>query len=488
MKKNFCLFFLVLSVVFLKPLFSAHTLYSEIGDIDISVIGDLCTSDECDSFIVWAKEHGLEKPNFNEEHRKCERLHVVNTLMSDLIMKRLKPFLPQTIEVDGIRFSLHRFTHHWRTVHYVEGGHFSPHYDGSKMTADGKLTVFTFQMYLNDAFKDGSTRFYLSYQPKRSEAHDIAYGQVQDFAPQSPPEFKVSPKTGTALLFNHTHNLLHDGESVSGEKWILRGDILYEVVEEDREKLEALKSSDATFWDWNVAKRGGTKSYAGETWFCKCGEDQCGHNLSFSQEIPVEYAQDSTLLNEHTRVIVMSGKRAVGKDFIADRLTEILNQNGIRAHKTSLGMFNKKLYAKKKGIDFQRLSTDRGFKEARRFSLVNHHMEMDKQDPEWAIKLVKKEAEEKNPNVLIVSDLRLKKDVARLKEIYPDLQVIRIDASNEARLARGFMPDEEKDRLITETDMDDYNEFDARFDNSGEIKAIDEWLNGTVLPRCVRTH
>ncbi len=112
-------------------------------------------------------------------------------------------------------------------------------------------------------------------------------------------------------------------------------------------------------------------------------------------------------------------------------------------------------------------------------------MEMDKQDPDWAIKLVKKDAEENNANMLIVSDLRLEKDVLRLKELYPNLQVLRIDASEEARLARGFIPDEEKDTLITETDLDDYDGFDARFDNSGLLEVIDEWLIGTVLPRCL---
>ncbi len=367
MKKSSLIFFLSIIFITLKPSFSSHTQYSQSGDIDISVIENLCSKDECESFIAWAKEHGLEKPNFNEEKRKCERLHVVNTLMSDLVMRRLKPFLPETILVDGIRFSLDRFTHHWRTVHYVEGGHFSPHYDGSKMTPDGKLTVFTFQLYLNDEFKDGSTRFYLSYQPERAESHDIAYGQVQEFITPSAPEFQVSPETGTALVFNHTHNLLHDGMSVKdGEKWILRGDILYKVVDEDREKLEALTSSNTAFWDWKVANRGGTKSFAGETWFCKCGDDQCGHNLSFSQEIAPEFAQNSALLNEQTKVILISGKRAVGKDHIADRLMEILNEKNIKAHKTSLGMFNKKLYAKKKGIDFQRLNSDRKYKEARR--------------------------------------------------------------------------------------------------------------------------
>ena len=74
-------------------------------------------------------------------------------------------------------------------------------------------------IYLNDAFERGSTRFYFSHSnnDKRGKEEVVS----------------VKPVKGMALVFMQPNNrdFLHDGEVVEGGfKYLLRTDIMYERV------------------------------------------------------------------------------------------------------------------------------------------------------------------------------------------------------------------------------------------------------------------
>lgn len=105
-----------------------------------------------------------------------------------------------------------------RFLRYDPGTFFASHYDGSYRRDDGprqgERSYVTFQLYLNQGFEGGSTRF-VHY---RDESQGV----------------DVVPRTGSVLLFEH--NLLHEGAVlVAGRKYALRTDVMYTDKGEGRE-------------------------------------------------------------------------------------------------------------------------------------------------------------------------------------------------------------------------------------------------------------
>jgi predicted 2-oxoglutarate/Fe(II)-dependent dioxygenase YbiX len=89
----------------------------------------------------------------------------------------------------------------FRCYRYEPGQRFAPHYDGAFTRSPTERSELTFMVYLNDDFTGGTTTFW-------------------DF------EATVSPRTGSALLFQHF--TLHEGCVVrSGVKYVLRSDVMY---------------------------------------------------------------------------------------------------------------------------------------------------------------------------------------------------------------------------------------------------------------------
>lgn len=85
-----------------------------------------------------------------------------------------------------------------RFYKYTPGQRFKMHKDGT-WTEGGFTSRLTFLIYLNDGFVGGETDF---------------------------RDFKISPKTGGALLF--LHDTWHEGAAVnSGVKYVLRSDVMY---------------------------------------------------------------------------------------------------------------------------------------------------------------------------------------------------------------------------------------------------------------------
>lgn len=519
------------------------------------VVDGILSPEECKKLISSAETDGFSRPEaFNESARSCERLHTVDVTLSDEIMKRIRPFLPEVISMDGARWKLNRFTHHWRYVKYRRGGHFIPHYDGSKLLPWHEMSVFTVQIYLNDDFTGGSTRFYTDFSPDRQASHQIDYGAVTEFNPPNPPTHSVIPRTGAALVFNHAgQSVLHDGADVEeGLKYILRGDILYTAFQDDIPILNNpsipphLRS-----WCPLTAEKFGTRTAVGQVWWCECAADGHGSDccslgleqpLSELQSTPasasaaraaasleegrskVEGSDDAGICGEAEaagqqcgsqgearltergakasargmEVILISGKRASGKDFVGSMVEAQLKALGVRAHRAALGAVNKRAYAAKAGVSLERLLHDRAFKEQHRVTMVAHHTARNRADPEWCLKQVVASAEEAGAQVLVLTDLRTRQDLAwfeaRAKAQGRELVLLRVEASDAARAARGWDKHEVKDALVTEVDLDSFVGWTAQLDNSahkpcdapegeGGEGLVTEWVRNTVLPR-----
>ena len=484
-------------------------------------ISNILSQDECNSIISVSSSstEGFSRPTaFNPEARDCQRIHTVDKEMSTILISRLKPYLPEIVKIDGVRWQLSRFTHHWRYVRYHPGGHFSPHYDGVKMSAKPIpcMTIFTVQIYLNgrESFSGGSTRFYADYKPQRLVSHEIPYGHVSDFHAYSEKEGRLyvcTPETGKALIFNHALNTLHDGEPVSkGTKFIMRGDILYTAHSKDVQLLPSINRSEsltvtelsARHWCPVTASKHGTRNHIGEVWYCVCATDkhgamiegnpkhECWHNEELTDEMRHESFHSKQPKPDGVKpklLVLLSGKRTVGKDFIADLLDCAFSSHGFTVYRSALGNVNKKLYAEKFGIEVERLFNDRDFKETHRAAMIEHHKQLNAADPEWCLMTVLEAAS--GSDIMILSDLRTSKDLNWFKNQEIPVMLLRITASNDARKDRGWVPCPLKDALFTETDLDSYNNWTACWDNSdnsGNGKLLlQTWIEFTVLPRMV---
>lgn len=447
----------------------------------IQEIPNFLSSQDCNTFIQFTNKKIFQIPDFGKA-RVCRRLHTVNEKLSEWVLDKLRRHLPEVIEIDGVRWRLNRFTHHWRYVHYTPGGYFLPHYDGAKMLPSKEMTVFTVQAYLNENFSGGSTRFYIDYVPNRTAPHQIEDGRGQRFEPKNKPTHQIKPETGKVLVFNHTENTLHDGEPVTeGEKYILRGDVLYTAFEEDYEKLEnSTVPSQFRMWSNEVAERARTKSYAGEVWECKCGNDLCG---VIKIPAPNENSSEGNS-SLPMRVILLSGKRFSGKDFVADKIYKALEKLHWKVHRTSLGILNKKNYAEKCNLDVNQLENDHQFKEQHKLRLVSQ--KMNESDPEWAMKSIFENAINEKSDILIVSDIRRLEELEWFQKQSPSAPILlRIDADNEAKIKRGWEANPEKDQLTTEVELDNYPAWSLRYDNSDTStdseKKVEEWVQSAIV-------
>jgi prolyl 4-hydroxylase len=488
------------------------------GSNKVRVVRGLLSTVESTSLIQATESLGFSTPTaFDKSVRSCERLHTVDPGMSEAILSRLKGYLPEIVHIDGVRWKLKRFTHHWRYIKYFAKGHFAPHYDGAKMLRypTPAISVLTVQIYLNDDFMGGNTRFYSDYEPVRYASHDIPLGEVQKFKLYGSPTHEVKPEIGSVLIFDHVNNVLHDGAEVkSGVKYIMRGDVLYELFEEDViQLLHNVYSLEPNILHWcpETANKYGTRNHVGEVWLCDCADDGHGsgirHFAAFSgadeyvskedsNEAKEELSPASTAeaLNDlHDQdvqsliYILVSGKRASGKDYITNLLYDSLIAKGISVHRTALGHINKRSYAASIGIDAMRLENDREFKESHRIAMVAHHTARNARDPEWCLKEVQSNAKQANAEVLLLSDLRTLQDLHWFEQQPGEVVLLRITASDESRKSRGWDPCPKKDSLNTETELDRFLNWTACWDNSDcsteSDRLLHEWIEYTVIPR-----
>lgn len=476
----------------------------------VRIAHNVLSACECAALREAADSLNFSSPqNFDARDRVCERVHTVDPSLSIPMMHRLRAFVPEIVVVDGVRWRLTRFTHHWRFVRYYRGGHFAPHYDGSKLLPWQEMSMFTVQIYLNsqgEDFTGGATRFYMDYVAQQHASHDIIDGQSRRAYLDSEalqPTHSVQPRVGDVLIFDHAgRSVFHDAEPVlSGSKYILRGDLLYAAVEDDYKLLQDPPLPvERRKWCPQTAAVFGTRDFTGQRWTCKCAKDHhgaaCKHGSEAWQDYHTDTATstacsdtDSIASDMKRRVcILVSGKRASGKDYASSALQRALEAVGLSTVRCSVGSINKRVYAATVGIDAQRLETDREFKENHRLAMVDHHKKRNSEDQSWCLNEVWQQAEDACADVLLLTDFRTQQDYRWFLDKVVDedsLICLRIEASAEARLHRGWLPDQAKDGLYSEIDLDAFVRWSACFDNSSDesMGLLEEWVSHTVLPR-----
>ncbi|CAM3970017.1 MULTISPECIES: 2OG-Fe(II) oxygenase [Flavobacterium] len=181
------------------------------------VITSLFSKDECEQLLNPKIKESFEKAivNYPTYYRNNERYVIDDNELSEKLFKKVKPYLPKTIEVNtGIlsengKWHLHKLNNRIRFCKYSLNQYFNRHLDGIYHQDEKTQSKLTFMIYLNNAteFEGGKTLFY------RSKDSTEIWGSY-------------IPKLGDLIVFDH--NVWHEGETLlKGEKFVLRSDILY---------------------------------------------------------------------------------------------------------------------------------------------------------------------------------------------------------------------------------------------------------------------
>ena len=178
---------------------------------DIFTVAGFLTSREFSSYIALAESLGFVGapvntvlgPQRRPDVRNDSRVMLDDPERAADLWARIRDYTPlnrRGWEAVGVYERL-------RFYQYDRGQQFDWHHDGCFERDNGERSQLTYMIYLNEGFIGGETRF--------SELQSTA-----------PPESKVVPKTGLALVFFHP--LLHKGEVVTeGRRYVLRTDIMY---------------------------------------------------------------------------------------------------------------------------------------------------------------------------------------------------------------------------------------------------------------------
>ncbi|XP_006013817.1 phosphomevalonate kinase [Latimeria chalumnae] len=175
-------------------------------------------------------------------------------------------------------------------------------------------------------------------------------------------------------------------------------------------------------------------------------------------------------------VLVFSGKRKSGKDFITTLIQNRLGSQVCTILRLSGPL--KEQYAKDHGLDFQCLLSASQYKEKYRADMIRWGEERRNADPGFFCRIIVQDATQP---VWIISDARRRSDVEWFQTHYGDVtQTVRVCASDETRKERGWTFTAGIDDAESECGLDEGVDFSWILTNNGKDVCFEEQLQKLI--------
>lgn len=166
-------------------------------------------------------------------------------------------------------------------------------------------------------------------------------------------------------------------------------------------------------------------------------------------------------------VLLLSGKRKSGKDYITAILRERIGVEKCAVIRLSAPL--KAAYAKEYGLEYERLLDATAYKENFRADMVTWGEERRRKDPGYFCRLAIEETSAVEYPVWIISDARRISDLHYFKQNYPGATLtVRIEAMDAVRVSRGWVFTHGIDDAETECGLDTVDKWDIVISNSDD--------------------
>ncbi|XP_048785031.1 phosphomevalonate kinase [Lagopus muta] len=187
-------------------------------------------------------------------------------------------------------------------------------------------------------------------------------------------------------------------------------------------------------------------------------------------------------MEEPRVVLLLSGKRKSGKDFVAAEIQKRLGPDVCTVLRLSAPL--KERYAQEHGLDFQRLLDASAYKEQYRQDMIRWGEEKRRADPGFFCRTAVQGAAQL---VWVVSDTRRLSDVEWFRDAYGDaVLTVRVTATEETRRRRSWVFVAGVDDAESECGLDQGVTFDWVIANDGDGAALGAQLE--ALLQEVRSH
>ncbi|GAB0095871.1 Phosphomevalonate kinase [Sergentomyia squamirostris] len=171
-------------------------------------------------------------------------------------------------------------------------------------------------------------------------------------------------------------------------------------------------------------------------------------------------------------ILLFSGKRKSGKDFLTEHLLKILGSDRCEIVRISEPI--KAFWAKEQNLDLKELLSDGPCKEIYRKRMIEWSEAERAKD--YGI-FCRKAMEKSQKSICIVSDIRRKTDIAWFTENFSGkIQKIQVKCSDITRGQRGWKFEVGVDDAESECNLDDVTDFDFILDNDQPSTSPDEML------------
>ncbi|KYN23251.1 Phosphomevalonate kinase, partial [Trachymyrmex cornetzi] len=206
-------------------------------------------------------------------------------------------------------------------------------------------------------------------------------------------------------------------------------------------------------------------------------------HVNMATEQAVEARDVTKIVNNSTkpeRILLFSGKRKSGKDYITDIL-----YNRIGAQRSTIIRLSgpiKTHWSKSLGLDINQLLGHGEYKEKHRLEMVKWGEDIRRKDYGYFCRAAIDMYNAWDKPVWIISDIRRKTDIKWFTENFEDAcRTVRIVCSQEIRQKRGWVYTPGIDDSETECDLDDINNWDIVLENNdSNIEAILQQLLGLI--------